>query len=100
MSLTRVEVTSGTYRAGFLLQYVRSIPHTQVEEDFTNLARPAEVFWTCSNHALSTEAEEIMGLLLGDVTVSWYKLRHTLSADVSDQVPVRHTTRFAGEARG
>ena len=30
----------------------------------------AEVFWVCTNHALTTEAEEIMGLLLGDVSVS------------------------------
>ena len=29
----------------------------------------AEVFWVCTNHALTTEAEEIMGLLLGDVIV-------------------------------
>ena len=35
-------------------------------------ARLAEVFWTCASHALSTEAEEIMGLLLGDITVRTY----------------------------
>lgn len=29
----------------------------------------AEAFWACSVHALSTEAEEVMGLLLGDVLV-------------------------------
>lgn len=29
----------------------------------------AEVFWTCHLHALSTEVEEIMGLLLGDILV-------------------------------
>ena len=28
-----------------------------------------EVFWTCHLHALSTEVEEVMGLLLGDVLV-------------------------------
>ena len=29
----------------------------------------AEVFWTCTSHAMSTEAEEVMGLLLGDIMV-------------------------------
>ena len=33
--------------------------------------RCAEVFRTCVAHALTTEAEEIMGLLLGDVWVSF-----------------------------
>ena len=33
----------------------------------TRHARHAEVFWTCTTHALSTEREEVMGLLLGDV---------------------------------
>lgn len=30
----------------------------------------AEVFLTCTTHALTTEAEEVMGLLLGDIRVS------------------------------
>jgi hypothetical protein len=29
----------------------------------------AEVLLTCLTHAMTTEAEEIMGLLLGDITV-------------------------------
>ena len=64
MSLTHVEVTSG-----------EEVHQQQRSEDSmpwcsTASATAAEVFWTCSNHALSTEAEEIMGLLLGDVIVS------------------------------
>jgi len=35
----------------------------------TKCALHAEVFWTCTTHALSTEREEVMGLLLGDVLV-------------------------------
>ncbi|KAL0048138.1 hypothetical protein WJX82_008679 [Trebouxia sp. C0006] len=34
----------------------------------TSVEVTSEVFWTCASHALSTEAEEIMGLLLGDIT--------------------------------
>lgn len=30
----------------------------------------ADVFAVCATHALSTESEEVMGLLLGDITVS------------------------------
>ena len=66
MSLTRVEVTSGIRRDHYvatsrftgrsLLEWVFCWVHT-------------EVFWVCTNHALTTEAEEIMGLLLGDVIV-------------------------------
>ncbi len=35
----------------------------------------SEVFWACSMHAMSTEVEEIMGLLLGEgqhSAGSWY----------------------------
>ena len=32
----------------------------------------SEVFWACSMHAMSTEVEEIMGLLLGEVAGAWH----------------------------
>ncbi|KAK9804384.1 hypothetical protein WJX72_010443 [[Myrmecia] bisecta] len=34
----------------------------------TRVEITSEVFWTCATHALTTEREEVMGLLLGDVT--------------------------------
>lgn len=34
-----------------------------------------DVWLTCTTHALSTETEEIMGLLLGDIEVSLLILR-------------------------
>ncbi|OMP00129.1 JAB1/Mov34/MPN/PAD-1 [Corchorus olitorius] len=30
-----------------------------------------DVWLTCLTHALSTETEEIMGLLLGDIELKW-----------------------------
>ena len=63
MSLTKVEVTAGTPFRAMLALSARACfsPHS---------APTAEVFWTCTSHALSTEAEEVMGLLLGDVLVN------------------------------
>ena len=36
----------------------------------------AEVFGVCATHALSTESEEVMGLLLGDIVVSSAQPHH------------------------
>ena len=43
----------------------------------------AEVFWTCTTHALSTEREEVMGLLLGDILVR----RHTHPLEITCCIP-------------
>lgn len=39
----------------------------------------ADVFSVCATHALSTESEEVMGLLLGDIMV---QLHHCLAVRV------------------
>ena len=72
MSLTKVEVTAGTpFRAMLAVSAQPCFrPHS---------APNAEVFWTCTSHALSTEAEEVMGLLLGDVLVN---LMHSVTNEV------------------
>ncbi len=51
----------------------------------------AEVFWTCATHALSTEREEVMGLLLGDVLVRCPALPPTQSARLSAEWDGRDT---------
>ncbi len=64
MSLTRVEITEGT--KGIATDVASSYCTYMCTN--TNLVC-VEAFWACSVHALSTEAEEVMGLLLGDVLV-------------------------------
>ena len=40
----------------------------------------ADAYLTCLTHALTTEKEEVMGLLLGEVSLRWLSLAsHTLS---------------------
>lgn len=52
------------------LAATRSVAYTAVPQALVVIA---EVFWTCASHAFSTEAEEVMGLLLGDKVV-WLTL--------------------------
>lgn len=76
MALSRVDLTSGAQlprnRVGSRFHRVQiSIRNL----DIANLRVPmcsccAEVFRVCVTHALTTEVEEVMGLLLGDVMVS------------------------------
>lgn len=74
MGLARVEITQGTFveERDSCTHAGRERPHPpppQPPPVLTKHARYAEVFWTCTTHTLSTEREEVMGLLLGDVLV-------------------------------
>lgn len=45
----------------------------EIEMAFEGVKVTQEVWLTCVTHALSTETEEIMGLLLGDIQYSFYR---------------------------
>lgn len=74
MTAARVEVTSGAACMEARHMAEQQTPRCDCGALFcsapisTNLPH-ADVFWTCHLHALSTEVEEVMGLLLGDVLV-------------------------------
>jgi len=77
MSLSRVSLTPGD---GPLLIPEWSMPWSNLwHEEMLNIQEDdyayslshfhADVFSVCATHALSTESEEVMGLLLGDIIV-------------------------------
>jgi hypothetical protein len=53
-----------------------------------------EVFWTCHLHALSTEVEEVMGLLLGDVLVRAAAPRCLMAVLISQSLHTERLTVF------
>ena len=68
MTAARVQMTSGVIQE---VPSAGSCAHLLcARRRAVGLPSPTEVFWTCHLHALSTEVEEVMGLLLGDVLVS------------------------------
>lgn len=73
MSLSRVEITEGGSLGPQHGRRQRSAWHELREvlmrTSTTLHVMPAEVLLTCTTHAMTTEAEEIMGLLLGDILV-------------------------------
>ena len=83
MSLLRVEVTQG----GWVVSTVGAALSCHHHHENPTLPLPLpprpppqpEVLLTCLTHALTTETEEIMGLLLGDVKVCAWACRGGLA---------------------
>lgn len=51
----------------------------------TDVEVTSEVWMMCVTHALSTEKEEVMGLLLGDILVSSSDFSTTLNCETAEQ---------------
>ena len=70
MTAARVQLTSGK-TCVHTESCARLLHHCSYRRQVWGLllGTCTEVFWTCHLHALSTEVEEVMGLLLGDVLV-------------------------------
>ena len=78
MSLTKVVITPGNYKNFNYIQMPYNSPSCVL---LILVLSFAEVFLAMCTHALTTEAEEIMGLLLGDIRVRW------CSCTTADAVP-------------
>ena len=55
----------------------------------TSVKMSEDVWLTCVTHALSTESEEIMGLLLGDVQVHFFSKFHPVFLGFGLQLCIR-----------